>query len=146
VSSAPSLASRRIQSAHERGTEADELLAGHADEAGTAAADVVVAKDLTRVFHIRGSRPGTSTDFTAVDNVNFSLPKGHTLALVGESGSGKSTAANMVLGLLEPTSGSVLFDGKDMAKLSTKEQFAMRRRVQPVFQNPYGSLDPTFSV
>lgn len=146
VASAPSLASRRIQSAHERGAEAEDLLAEHADEAETTAPDVVVAKDLTKVFTIRGSRPGTQSDFTAVDSIDFALPKGHTLALVGESGSGKSTAANMVLGLLEPTSGSVLFDGKDVAKLSRKEQFALRRRVQPVFQNPYGSLDPLFSV
>ncbi|WP_454859508.1 dipeptide ABC transporter ATP-binding protein [Promicromonospora soli] len=148
VASAPSLASRRIQSAHERGKESDELLAEHADEpeAVQAAADVVVAKDLTMVFKIRGSRPGAHTDFTAVDSVDFTLPKGRTLALVGESGSGKSTAANMVLGLLEPTSGTVMFDGKDVAKMSGKEQFALRRRVQPVFQNPYGSLDPTYSV
>jgi peptide/nickel transport system ATP-binding protein len=146
VASAPSLASRRIQSAHERGAEAEDLLAEHADKVETAAPDVVVAKDLTKVFHIRGSRPGTSSDFTAVDSIDFALPKGHTLALVGESGSGKSTAANMVLGLLEPTSGTVMFDGKDVAKMSRKEQFALRRRVQPVFQNPYGSLDPTYSV
>ncbi|MGI5187865.1 dipeptide ABC transporter ATP-binding protein [Promicromonospora sp. CA-289599] len=146
VASAPSLASRRIQSAHERGAEAEDLLAGHADEVETTVPDVVVAKDLTKVFRIRGSRPGSHTDFTAVDNIDFALPKGHTLALVGESGSGKSTAANMVLGLLEPTSGAVMFDGKDVATMSAKEQFALRRRVQPVFQNPYGSLDPVFSV
>jgi peptide/nickel transport system ATP-binding protein len=146
VASAPSLASRRIQSAHERGAEAEDLLAEHADESATAAPDVVVAKDLTKVFTIRGSRPGRHADFTAVDSVDFALPKGRTLALVGESGSGKSTAANMVLGLLEPTSGTVMFDGKDVAKMSRKEQFALRRRVQPVFQNPYGSLDPVFSV
>jgi peptide/nickel transport system ATP-binding protein len=146
VASAPSLASRRIQSAHERGQEADELLAEHADESATAAPDVVVAKDLTKVFRIRGSRPGVHTDFTAVDSVDFALPKGRTLALVGESGSGKSTAANMVLGLLDPTSGTVKFDGKDVATMSPREQFALRRRVQPVFQNPYGSLDPVFSV
>jgi peptide/nickel transport system ATP-binding protein len=146
VASAPSLASRRIQSAHERGAEAEDLLAEHADEVETSAPDVVVAKDLTKVFRIRGSRPGTHTEFTAVDSIDFTLPKGHTLALVGESGSGKSTAANMVLGLLEPTSGTVMFDGKDVTKMSRKEQFALRRRVQPVFQNPYGSLDPVFSV
>ncbi|RPF20228.1 dipeptide ABC transporter ATP-binding protein [Myceligenerans xiligouense] len=147
VASAPSLASRRIQSAHEAGKEADERIAGHAVKIDAAAPkDVVVAKDLTKVFKIRGARPGTHTNFTAVDGINFVLPRGKTLALVGESGSGKSTAANMVLGLLEPTSGTVVFDGKDTAKLSGREQFAMRRRVQPVFQNPYGSLDPMFSV
>ncbi|MBL0886642.1 dipeptide ABC transporter ATP-binding protein [Myceligenerans indicum] len=147
VASAPSLASRRIQSAHEAGKEAAEQISGHEVEVDTKAPkDVVVAKDLTKVFKIRGSRPGTHTDFTAVDGIDFVLPRGKTLALVGESGSGKSTAANMVLGLLEPTSGSVVFDGKDTASLSGKEQFQMRRRVQPVFQNPYGSLDPMYSV
>ena len=146
VASAPSLASRRIQSAHERGLTAEEQLAQHTDGTAKAAPDVVVAKDLTKVFRLRGGRPGSHTDFTAVDNISFTLPKGRTIALVGESGSGKSTAANMVLGLLEPTSGAVTIDGQDMSTLSPKESFTMRRRVQPVFQNPYGSLDPMFSV
>jgi ABC-type glutathione transport system ATPase component len=153
VASAPSLASRRIQVAHERGQESDELLAPDLDAtvpragaAKAAQADIVVAKNLTKVFTIRGGRPGASTDFKAVDDVSFTLQRGHTLALVGESGSGKSTAANMVLGLLDATSGVVEFDGTDIASLSTKEAFAFRRRIQPVFQNPYGSLDPTFSI
>ncbi|GAB3171788.1 ABC transporter ATP-binding protein [Myceligenerans halotolerans] len=147
VASAPSLASRRIQSAHEAGMTPEEMIAGHEVKIDKAAPkDVVVAKDLTKVFKIRGSRPGSHTNFTAVDSIDFVLPRGKTLALVGESGSGKSTAANMVLGLLEPTSGTVVFDGKDTSTLSGREQFAMRRRVQPVFQNPYGSLDPMFSV
>jgi ABC-type glutathione transport system ATPase component len=146
VSSAPSLASRRIQSAHERGVESDELLAHHADEATPRRDEVVVARNLTKVFQIRGGRPGASTDFKAVDDVSFSLGRGRTLALVGESGSGKSTAANMVLGLLDATDGTVEFDGVDIASLTPKEQFAFRRRIQPVFQNPYGSLDPMFSI
>ena len=149
VASAPSLSARRIEEAREAGIESVELLAQHADadvEKVPTEQAVVVAKNLTKVFKIRGSRPGASTDFTAVDDVSFTLGRGRTLALVGESGSGKSTAANMVLGLLEPTSGSVEFDGVDVAKLSAKEQFAFRRRVQPVFQNPYGSLDPMMSI
>src|SRR5690606_9692300 len=142
------LASRRIQAAHVHGEESAELLAHHTDEPPAVAgpATVVEAKNLTKVFQIRGSRPGSSTDFTAVDDVSFTLGRGRTLAIVGESGSGKSTAANMVLGLLEPTSGAVEFDGVDVASLGTKEAFAFRRRVQPVFQNPYGSLDPMFSI
>jgi peptide/nickel transport system ATP-binding protein len=146
VASAPSLASRRIQVAHEQGEASDELLAHHADAEPVRAPDAVVARNLTKVFQIRGARPGASTDFTAVDDVSFTLKRGSTLALVGESGSGKSTAANMVLGLLEPTSGTVEFDGVDVASLGTKELFRFRRRIQPVFQNPYGSLDPMFSV
>jgi peptide/nickel transport system ATP-binding protein len=146
VASAPSLSARRIEEAREAGVESVELLAQHADT-GVAGEDaIVVAKNLTKVFKIRGAHPGASTDFKAVDDVSFTLGRGRTLALVGESGSGKSTAANMVLGLLEPTSGSVQFDGVDVAGLSPKEQFAFRRRVQPVFQNPYGSLDPMMSI
>ena len=78
--------------------------------------------------------------------MSFSLQRGQTLALVGESGSGKSTVANMMLNLLEPTSGRVVFEGKDTAKLSRKELFGLRRKMQVVFQNPYGSLDPMYSV
>ncbi|AEG43714.1 ABC transporter ATP-binding protein [Isoptericola variabilis] len=146
VASAPSLASRRIQAAHEQGEESEELLAHHADAEPVRADDIVVARNLTKVFQIRGVRPGASSDFTAVDDVSFTLKRGSTLALVGESGSGKSTAANMVLGLLEPTSGTVEFDGVDVSTLNAKEMFAFRRRIQPVFQNPYGSLDPMFSI
>ena len=65
---------------------------------------------------------------------------------MGESGSGKSTLAQMVLRLQTPTAGRVLFDGVDVTGFGRKEQFAFRRRVQPIFQNPYGSLDPTYSI
>ncbi|GAB2456826.1 dipeptide ABC transporter ATP-binding protein [Xylanimonas ulmi] len=147
VAAAPSLASRRIQSAHAAGVQTAELLASHAASgAGQRGDDIIEVKDLTKVFRIRGSRPGAGVDFTAVDSISFSLPRGSTLALVGESGSGKSTAANMVLGLLEPTSGRVDFDGVDVTSLTGKEAFRFRRRIQPVFQNPYGSLDPMFSI
>ncbi|WP_425954753.1 dipeptide ABC transporter ATP-binding protein [Xylanimonas sp. McL0601] len=147
VAAAPSLASRRIQSAHAAGIETDELLASHADSGADKRGDnVVEVKDLTKVFRIRGSRPGAGTDFTAVDSISFALPRGTTLALVGESGSGKSTAANMVLGLLDPTSGRVDFDGVDITSLKGKDAFRFRRRIQPVFQNPYGSLDPMLSI
>ena len=146
VASAPSLSSRRIQVAHERGDEpTEDLLAQHADEPEPRRGEVVVASHLTKVFRTRG-RGVRATGFTAVDDVSFTLARGRTLALVGESGSGKSTAANMVLGLLEPTAGTVLFDGQDVAALRGRQQLAFRRRIQPVFQNPYGSLDPQYSV
>ena len=61
---------------------------------------------------------------------------------MGESGSGKSTVAKMVLKLEEPTSGSIIIDGKDIAGISSREAFDIRRRMQPVFQDPYGSLNP----
>lgn len=145
VASAPSLSSRRIQVAHEHGQDAPDQLARHADDPVPLRDEIIVASHLTKVFRLRGHGPGTS-EFTAVDDVSFTLGRGRTLALVGESGSGKSTAANMTLGLLEPTSGTVQFDGQDIASLTGRRQLALRRRIQPVFQNPYGSLDPQFSI
>ncbi|WP_198295581.1 ABC transporter ATP-binding protein [Diaminobutyricimonas sp. LJ205] len=106
---------------------------------------LVVVEDLSKTFSIRG-RGGAATSFTAVDGVSFSIPRGRTVSIVGESGSGKSTTANLILGLEAPTSGRISFDGSDKAKLSRKEQFAFHRRVQPVFQNPYASLDPRYTV
>jgi peptide/nickel transport system ATP-binding protein len=81
-----------------------------------------------------------------VEDVSFTLHRGRTTALVGESGSGKSTVAQLVLGLLEPSSGSVVFDGGDIGRLKGREQTRFRRRVQPIFQNPYASLDPLYSI
>jgi peptide/nickel transport system ATP-binding protein len=93
--------------------------------------------------------PWRKVEVRAVDDVSFRLRRGTTLAIAGESGSGKSTLARMVLGLLQPSSGTVVFDGLDVsdtATLSRRQTLAFRRRVQPVFQNPYGSLDPMYSV
>lgn len=82
----------------------------------------------------------------AVDDVSFDVEEGQTLALVGESGSGKSTVALMALGLLEPTSGSVLFRGKGVVGLSSRERLSVRRQIQVVFQDPYGSLNGRMTV
>ncbi len=78
--------------------------------------------------------------------MSFKVKRGTTLAIVGESGSGKSTVANMVLKLLEPTSGTVTYNGSDIAQFKGKSLLDFRRHVQPVFQNPYGSLDPMYSI
>lgn len=161
VDAAPSLASSRIRAAKEAGVEAKELKSGGtlgaASESGSTAADsaegsssaaqapVISVRNLTKEFDIRGQRGGKKL-LKAVDDVSFDLRRGTTLALVGESGSGKSTVANMVLGLLEPTSGTIEFEGRDTSTLSKKELFKLRRKMQVVFQNPYGSLDPMYSI
>ena len=142
VKAAPSLASARIQSAQEHGIESSELLAGKAE---TSDEEVIRVENLTKEFDIRGEK-GAKKKLLAVDDVSFSLRKGATLALVGESGSGKSTVANMVLNLLDPTSGKVFYKGTDLSTLGSHELFEMRRKLQVVFQNPYGSLDPMYSI
>ena len=143
VTAAPSLASSRIRAAREAGIESSELIAGAAEEHSDEA--VISVRNLTKEFNVRDSR-GKKQQFKAVDNVSFDLRRGSTLALVGESGSGKSTVANMVLNLLEPTSGSIFYEGTDTSKLNSKELFQLRRKMQVVFQNPYGSLDPLYSI
>lgn len=147
VASAPSLASRRIQMAKEQGIESEELLAP-ADTVVVEEAlpeHVLRVEDLTKVFKLR-SGIGRSTDFTAVDNVSLSIKRGTTTAIVGESGSGKSTVAQIILGLLSPTSGRIVFDGVDTSTLNNHQLFVFRRRVQPIFQDPYGSLDPMYNI
>ncbi|CAN7431706.1 ABC transporter ATP-binding protein [Arthrobacter sp. LjRoot78] len=147
VASAPSLASRRIQVAKELGVETDELLAPAEAVVvePTMTEDVLQIQNLRKVFKLR-SGFGKSTDFAAVDDVSFSVKRGTTTAIVGESGSGKSTVAQMVLNLLQPTSGKIVFDGVDTSTLNSKQIFAFRRRVQPIFQDPYGSLDPMYNI
>ena len=103
---------------------------------------LVEVRGLRKEFALRGEREA----LTAVDDVSFDIPRGTTVSLVGESGSGKSTTANMVLALETPTAGSIRFDGADVAGFSRSQMFDFRRRVQPVFQNPYASLDPRYTV
>jgi peptide/nickel transport system ATP-binding protein len=138
VAAAPSVASKRIQAVVEdRGIETLEDLAD--------IPPTVRVAGLTKDYKIRqgGFR---SEAFRAVDDVNFEIPRGKTLALVGESGSGKSTVAKMVLKLEEPTSGTIEIDGQDVSRLSNAQAFGLRRRMQPVFQDPYGSLDPLRNI
>ncbi|WP_312169711.1 ABC transporter ATP-binding protein [Microbacterium sp.] len=138
VSAAPSVASQRIQAVVEdRGIETLEDLAD--------IPPTVRVAGLTKDYKIRQGN-FRSEAFRAVDDVSFEIPRGKTLALVGESGSGKSTVAKMVLKLEEPTSGTIEIDGQDVSKLSNAQAFGLRRRMQPVFQDPYGSLDPLRNI
>ena len=144
VAAAPSLASQRIISAKERGENADALLGHHiAGESTLEKSEHIITVDhLTKEFKL----PRKKEMFKAVDDVSFSVKRGTTLAIVGESGSGKSTVANMVLHLLKPTSGKVFYEGRDTSTFKSKDLLGFRRHVQPVFQNPYGSLDPMYSI
>lgn len=144
VAAAPSLASQRIISAKERGEDADALLDHHiAGESTLEKSEHIITVDhLTKEFKL----PRKKEMFKAVDDVSFSVNRGTTLAIVGESGSGKSTVANMVLHLLKPTSGKVFYEGRDTSTFKSKDLLGFRRHVQPVFQNPYGSLDPMYSI
>ena len=153
LAAAPSLASRRIELArHGEAVAApvgEDLLAPSADagRADEPPAPLVQVDHVTKVFQIRGrGLLGRGHDFTAVDDVSLVVPRGRTVAVVGESGSGKSTVARMILGLLAPTSGSIRFDGADVVQRSRAAEVAFRRRVQPIFQDPYASLDPLYTV
>lgn len=85
-------------------------------------------------------------DLHAVDNVNLTIQKGQTLGVVGESGCGKSTLGRAILRLLEPTSGEVLYEGKNIVKLNSREMIKMRKKMQIIFQDPYASLNPRMTV
>lgn len=103
--------------------------------------------DLVKHFPVRGgvfSR--TQAVVRAVDGVSFTLRRGETLSLVGESGSGKTTTGRALLRLIEPTSGSVRFDGQELTTLGKREMRALRRRMQIIFQDPYSSLNPRMKV
>lgn len=144
VAAAPSLASQRIISVKEHGGNADNLLEHHVvgEQTLEKSEHIITVDHLTREFKL----PRKKELFKAVDDVSFSIKRGTTLAIVGESGSGKSTVANMVLRLLNPTSGTVTYEGKNIADFKGADLLNFRRHVQPVFQNPYGSLDPMYSI
>jgi len=128
----------------------DDHIAGRAAATEAKAKDpaapvVLEVRSLAKSFWLKQGVFG-KREFKAVQNVNFQLKKGHTLGVVGESGSGKTTMGLTLLRLHEPTSGEVIFDGKNLLKLSDRERQLMRRRIQIVFQNPYASLNPRFTI
>jgi ABC-type oligopeptide transport system ATPase subunit len=108
---------------------------------------LVEVRDLTKSFPIRrGFLRRHTGDLLAVDGVSFDVYRGETLALVGESGSGKSTLGRLILRLIEPTSGTVRFDGTNLMELPREPLRKMRRRMQIIFQDPYSSLNPMMTV
>ena len=101
---------------------------------------------LTKIYARHSGWRGKREEKCVVDHVSFSISKGETLGLVGESGSGKSTVARMILGLVPPSSGSVLFDGQPIVGTGVSQQRSVRRRMQPVFQDPFAALNPRMTV
>ncbi|MCG3188656.1 MAG: Glutathione import ATP-binding protein GsiA [Burkholderiaceae bacterium] len=110
-----------------------------------AAPVVLQVRSLAKSFFLREGLFGRR-EFKAVRDVSFELRRGHTLGVVGESGSGKTTMGLTLLRLHEPTAGAVVFDGRDLLAMNDRERQAMRRRIQIVFQNPYASLNPRFTI
>lgn len=104
-------------------------------------------KNLVKYFPVRGGVFQHVVAWVqAVDDVSFDIRAGETVGLVGESGCGKTTVGRTLLRLIEPTSGSVIFDGVDVAQLKGKDLKAMRRQMQIIFQDPYASLDPRMPI
>jgi peptide/nickel transport system ATP-binding protein len=128
----------------------DDHIAGQESKVVTKAKDpsapvVLQARGLKKSFWFKEGLFGKK-EFQAVKGVSFDLKKGHTLGVVGESGSGKTTMGLTLLRLHEPTGGEVLFDGQDLLKIGGAAWQKMRRRIQVVFQNPYASLNPRFTI
>jgi len=109
--------------------------------------ELVQVKNLVKYFPVREGLLQRVKDYVrAVDDVSFVVREGETLGMVGESGCGKTTVGRTMLRLIEPTSGSVIIDGKDVFKLAGAEMKAMRRNMQIIFQDPYASLDPRMPI
>ena len=101
---------------------------------------------ILQVEHLKKYFPAGSGTLHAVDDVSFTLERGKTLGVVGESGCGKSTLGRTILRLIEPTSGSVIFDGEDVSKLGRKAMRKARKDMQIIFQDPFSSVDPRKTV
>lgn len=109
--------------------------------------ELVKVDSLKKYFPLKSGLIGKNKKIVkAVDNVSFSIIKGETFGLVGESGCGKSTTGKMLLHLLEPTSGKIFFKGEEITTKSGKELLTVRRNLQMIFQNPYGSFDPKMTL
>lgn len=114
----------------------------------TAAGPLVAARGLVKHFPVRSRNagPGATREVRAVSGVSLDLWPGETVGLVGESGSGKSTVGRLLVNLLRPTAGQVLYRGRDILRLSRRQMWPMRQKMQIVFQDPFGSVDPRMPV
>ncbi|MCS3442227.1 ABC transporter ATP-binding protein [Microbacterium phyllosphaerae] len=149
VEAAPSVAAARlrpeafrVEDRQAAASDAEGSAAAEALGAATAADNIVEFEHLTKVYPVRGQKE----DFVAVNDVSLAIPRGETVAIVGESGSGKTTTARMLLKIIEPTSGLIRYEGKDVASLTKAETRDFRQKVQPIFQDPYSSLNPMFTI
>ncbi|MDM0083593.1 ATP-binding cassette domain-containing protein [Variovorax sp. J31P179] len=122
------------------------MSAGSVQAPGESGTPLLAVEGLSKQFAARGSFGAARAPVRAVDGVSFTVMAGETLALVGESGSGKSTTARLVLRLIEPSAGRVLFEGKDITAASQRSLRPLRQRMQMVFQDPFASLDPRLTV
>ena len=108
---------------------------------------ILEVRDLVKHFHVGGGFfGGRSAVVRAVDGVSFSIRRGETLGLVGESGCGKTTTGRCILQLERPTSGEIIFEGRDLTRMDEAELRPVRRRIQVIFQDPYSSLNPRMSI
>jgi oligopeptide/dipeptide ABC transporter ATP-binding protein len=109
--------------------------------------DLMVVQDLKKYFPVRGGLlQRVTAQVKAVDGVSFTIKSGECLGMVGESGCGKTTIGRTILRLVEPTAGSVIFDGMDIAKVNARTLKTLRRNMQIIFQDPYSSLDPRVPI
>jgi oligopeptide/dipeptide ABC transporter ATP-binding protein len=114
---------------------------------GDGSPNLIEVNELVKYFPVRGGLTQHTVAWVqAVDNISFNIRQGETVGLVGESGCGKTTVGRTMLRLIEPTSGSVIFEGVDVSRLRGKALKAMRRNMQIIFQDPYSSLDPRMPV
>jgi len=109
-------------------------------------APLLQVRGLVKHFPVRGTLLGSSAVVHALDGIDLDVMPGEQLAIVGESGSGKTTLARCILGLARPTHGEIRFHGEDVTHLRGRARREFRRRVQPVFQDPYASLDPRWPI
>ncbi len=140
IDSAPGLSPRAHLHKRRGGWRDDSVTSLHAG-AVTIASVENVSKD-----YVVTDAKGRRETFRAVDAISLAVSQGETLGLVGESGSGKSTLLRMFLGLVKPTAGAALYEGRRLDQLSAAEERSRRQRVQPVYQNPYSSLNPRMTI